>query len=53
MDNNYQEVYFDQYCKTCEHEKLDDPESPCNECLEIFVNIGSHKPVKWKEKKKT
>ena len=41
MDNNYQEVYFDQYCKTCEHEKLDDAESPCNECLEIFVNIGS------------
>ena len=50
MDENYQEVYFDQYCKTCKYEKLDEAESPCNECLEEFVNLDSHKLVKWEGK---
>ena len=50
MDENYQEVYFNQYCKTCKYEKLDEAESPCNECLEEFVNLDSHKPVKWEGK---
>ncbi len=49
-DENYMEVYFDQYCKTCRHEKLDDALDPCNKCLDECVNVNSHKPVFWEEK---
>lgn len=51
MEEIYKEVYFDRYCKTCEHENLDESEDPCNECLENPKNTYSHKPVNWKEKK--
>ena len=50
MEDNYKEVYFDQYCKTCKHENLPETDDPCNECLQETVNVYSHKPVKWKEK---
>lgn len=50
MDENFKEVYFDVYCKTCEHEKLTERDEPCNECLAQGVNYQSHKPIKWKEK---
>ena len=51
-DNEYEEVYFDEYCPKCKHEKVDDTKGkePCNECLENPVNLGSHKPVKFEEK---
>ncbi|MFR5683874.1 MAG: hypothetical protein ACLUD1_07480 [Clostridia bacterium] len=52
MNEEYQEVYFDQYCKTCTYEKLEEKLDPCNECLESGENLNSHKPVKWEEKKK-
>lgn len=44
------EVYFDQYCQTCEHKDLAESEEPCNKCLTETVNLYSHKPVKWEEK---
>lgn len=50
MEDNYKEVYFDQYCKTCEHENLPETDDPCDECLQETVNVYSHKPVKWEEK---
>ena len=50
MEDSYKEVYFDQYCNTCEYEKLEESEDPCNECLNEPVNVYSHKPVNWKEK---
>lgn len=50
IDTSYKEVYFDQYCKTCEHEKNGEEKEPCSECLENPVNLYSHKPVNWKEK---
>lgn len=50
MEDNYKEVYFDQYCKTCKHENLPETDDPCDECLQETVNVYSHKPVKWKEK---
>lgn len=40
------EVYFDKYCKTCEHRDKRETEEPCDECLKHPVNLGSHKPVK-------
>lgn len=44
------EVYFDQYCKTCEYEKTPDSEDPCDECLTYPSNAYSHKPMFWKAK---
>ena len=50
MDDQYKEVYFCDYCKTCAHEKEPAREDPCNECLTYPVNLYSHKPVRWEEK---
>lgn len=50
MENDYKEVYFDQYCKTCAHKNTDEAEEPCRECLNESVNLYSHKPVNWEEK---
>ena len=47
---DYKEVYFHEYCKTCKHEKLKDDENPCHECLDEPINLHSHKPTKWEEK---
>lgn len=50
MNDGLKEVYFDQYCKTCEHEEKKEDETPCYECLAEPSNTYSHKPVYWKEK---
>lgn len=50
MDYPNKEVYFNQYCKLCKHEKVSDTEEPCNECLDNPINLYSHKPVKFEEK---
>lgn len=52
MDELYKEVYFNKYCKICEHEHLCENDTPCCECLNEPVNLYSHKPVNWKEKEK-
>ena len=48
--NEYKEVYFHQYCKTCEYVNTDAIADPCNECLTNAVNVYSHKPVCYKAK---
>ena len=45
----YKEVWFDEYCKTCEYSKNKEDEKPCDECLNEPVNLHSHKPVHWKD----
>lgn len=50
MEDTYKEVYFGEYCKTCEHETLAEDIDPCHDCLNNPVNVYSHKPVNWKEK---
>lgn len=50
METREKEVYFDQYCKTCKHEKKAEDEDPCYDCLAEPVNIDSHKPIYHKEK---
>ena len=50
MEDEYQEVYFDQYCKTCKHKDLEDFKDPCNRCLDNPMNANSHKPIMWEEK---
>ena len=49
---NTKEVYFDQYCKKCIHEKLEEKFDPCNECLAVSARYGSHIPVYFEEKEK-
>lgn len=49
-DNNYKEVYFDQYCKTCAHKDCKESDEPCHECLNEPARLYSHKPVKYLEK---
>lgn len=50
MDEELFEVYFDQYCPTCKHEKLEEIKDPCDECLESPCNRNSHKPINWEKK---
>ena len=45
VQDDYLFVRLDKYCKTCKHEKLEENEPPCDECLEHPVNLHSHKPV--------
>lgn len=49
MEEQLKEVYFDQYCKSCENWKLKESEEPCNHCLSVPANVNSHKPVDYKE----
>ena len=53
MSFNYaeKEVHFHEYCKSCKHKELKINETPCSECLDYPVNVNSHKPVKYEEKK--
>lgn len=46
----YKEVYFHEYCKKCKHEKLEDTETPCDECLSESLNWNTHRPVKYEKK---
>lgn len=50
MSDGFKEVYFDQYCQTCQHKDLKESEMPCCECLDECVNTESHKPVRWEKK---
>lgn len=49
MDNEYIEVDFEKYCKTCRYKDINEWEDPCNECLEHGMNIQSSKPTEWIE----
>lgn len=51
-ENEYKEVYFHKYCEQCEHKDKKDIDDPCHECLDTPINLYSHKPIKFKEKKK-
>lgn len=52
MNEEYLEVDFKKYCKTCKHKELGEKFDPCNECLDYGYNLNSQKPMKWEEKKK-
>lgn len=53
MEDRYKEVYFNEYCKTCKHETLEETKDPCNACLDEPTNLYSHKPVCWEAKEGT
>lgn len=50
MNDDYKEVHFVEYCKTCKNFDKTEDEEPCCSCLEEPVNLYSHKPIKWEEK---
>ena len=50
MEDDYREVYFHEYCKTCKYENVDEVDDPCDECMENPINLYSHKPVNWEAK---
>lgn len=50
MEQAYKEVRFDLYCPKCKHEKTDEGEDPCHECLNNGVNVYSRKPMNFEGK---
>lgn len=50
--NEYKEVYFDIWCKTCRYHGKPETSNPCFDCLDTPTNLHSHKPVYWEENKK-
>lgn len=50
MEYEYKEVDFETHCKMCKYKDLDEKFDPCCECLEQGMNIGTSKPINWKEK---
>lgn len=50
MDENYQEVRYDLYCKNCKHFRLHEYEEPCNECLECPARLDSNIPERFEKK---
>ena len=50
MEGRVQIVEFDQYCKSCKHEKLAESDSPCDECLEHPVNTDTNAPFYYERR---
>lgn len=47
---NWKFTKFGEYCQKCEHEDLDEKESPCAECLDSGgAQLGTPVPVNFKE----
>ena len=49
MNENYKEVYYNEYCPRCKHFKNSMTDDPCNDCLTESVNLYTHRPVKFEE----
>lgn len=43
-------VEFDNYCNRCKHEKKEELDDPCFDCLDEPVNAYTHRPVYFEEK---
>lgn len=43
----FKEVYFEEYCPHCSHNKTEETDEPCNECLATPYNKYSHKPLNY------
>ena len=52
MDITMHIIRFDEWCKKCQHQKTEDKDSPCNECLDEPANVNSRQPVMFKEKER-
>ena len=52
MNSDTKEVYFNEYCIKCEYLNYPEEAEPCCYCLNKPYNLNSHKPIKFKERKK-
>ena len=52
MNFDTKEVHFNEYCIKCEYLNYPEEAEPCCYCLNKPYNINSHKPIKFKERKK-
>ena len=50
MELKETEVHFDIWCKSCAYAPKEETKDPCNYCLDFGSNMGTTKPVMWKEK---
>lgn len=50
MIGDEKEVFYNEYCKTCKHEKEPEDSDVCNDCLNNPAHVDSHKPVRWEKK---
>lgn len=50
MEQIYDEVDFEQYCKTCKYADRDERYIPCCYCLEDPILPNTKKPACWEEK---
>ena len=44
-------VEYDKFCQNCKYKKTTANDEPCEECLSNPVNINTHKPVNYEEKR--
>lgn len=44
-------IEFEKWCKKCVYFSKHEEDEPCCDCLEEPVNMNSHKPVMFKEKR--
>ena len=47
--NEYKEVNYAKYCKTCKFFETREKDDPCFECLTTNVNYHSEKPILYEE----
>lgn len=50
MDEDYREVDFETYCKACKYKNLSENKDPCDECLDIPINLNTTRPIKFEAK---
>ena len=43
-------VRYDVWCSKCKHEKVNDINEPCNECLDYPTNTNSKQPMRFEQK---
>lgn len=48
-DNEYQEVYYWEYCPKCKYYDKNSLKKPCEHCMDNPINLYSHKPVNFVE----
>ena len=51
QDDGLKIVDFSAYCKTCVHKDKKEDEEPCCDCLDESVNVNSHKPVRYEQRR--
>lgn len=51
MQSDYKFVEFEKYCHLCKYDELEETEMPCYNCLNHAINLYSHKPINFKERR--